>query len=470
MGHTLNRARMFLRMLLDESGIEYNGIKIFKKLFLLINRSSYDTLNTFVDNPQENVHAFSSIDIPSYNTSSDYCPACEVKERFELLRKRSNTEAMRREFDRLSCKHKKRTPKEYLVWQNEEIFDNPSYFAWLRLFLYHWTPEYEENEKDISNIKLIKGQVEAYLKAQFDKKEITNLMVEGENLEELRQVFNAKISKLTIGDTVKDLGEPYQTKVANLMKYLIEQRAYRRFVAMNKAYQGLLFSSRDERNRQEREKTIRKTIIALIKQEFDSIHANEMSKTAFYEKAEILMSYIKVISREQLANYYTIRKVIIGILKEILKAMLDQKEEPDLKPITKFLRFSKEIGRTADNNLCAALQLQIYFTIIHRLAMLQCEEAFEEKTIERTVKQYDKIYNKYFFVSTSAEKYNGYSEDEKIESLLMTNLPSFELLIEKYVASIKVACMLNRNEIPVYSYLLKEHEDDESKNTQRVKK
>lgn len=463
-GHTLNRARMFLRMLLDESEIEYNEIKIFRKVFLLINRSSYDTLNTFVDDPQENVHAFANIGIPSYNTSSDYCPACEVRDRFELLRKRSNTEAMRKEFDRLCYKHMKRTPKEYLAWQDKEICENPSYFAWLRLFLYHWDPTLEKNREDVPHIKFIKDEVLAYLNERFDKDDLVSLTVEDEESKERRARFIDTITKLTIGDIVKGKSDSYKMKFVNLMKYLIEQRAYRRFKAMSKAYESLLKPFPDARCREAREAIVRDRIIALIEQEFETVKDIESPKAKFYEKAEILTSYIKVISREQLSNYYTIRKVIIEVMKDILSVVVENKAEKDLARVVGFLRFPKFSGRTADNNLCAALQLQIYFTIIHRLAVLQCEDVFEKENIEQIIKHYKAVYNKYFFLkSNEKEKYDGYAESDKIDLLLMTCVPSFESLVEKYVASIKVAGMMNKNELPDYLCLFNGTGDSQDK-------
>ena len=60
-GQSINRARMFLKMLIDEAGLLLDSPVYFKKIFLLINRSSYDTVNTFVKDVEKDLYSFCNL-------------------------------------------------------------------------------------------------------------------------------------------------------------------------------------------------------------------------------------------------------------------------------------------------------------------------------------------------------------------------------------------------------------------------
>lgn len=112
-GDIINRARLLVQMLLEHSGIPYGNAFLFDQLFLLVNRSSYDSANFFVHEPEKNLFAYIHLTIPSYNTENDRCPACRTAKKYDLLEKRSSTEQLSSEFDRLKEKHRKRSREEY---------------------------------------------------------------------------------------------------------------------------------------------------------------------------------------------------------------------------------------------------------------------------------------------------------------------------------------------------------------------
>lgn len=129
---TLQRGLSMLRMLLaDEEGSDRKNI-LFDGVFLLLNRSSVDTVRDFVANPYNDFSAFATLCVPHYNTRRDRCPACERQARYRTLEARSATNLFAEEYARLYEKHRLRTTREYRSWLDTQLLFDRSAFARLR--------------------------------------------------------------------------------------------------------------------------------------------------------------------------------------------------------------------------------------------------------------------------------------------------------------------------------------------------
>ena len=131
-GGLISRTRTLMKMLANQATLGESDVILFDHIFLLVNRSSFDTINAYVQDPQQHLHAYIHLSIPSYNTENDFCPACRLVEKYKLLQKRSSSEMLDAEFFRLIQKHTKRTETEYREILNCDILHSPSYFGWLR--------------------------------------------------------------------------------------------------------------------------------------------------------------------------------------------------------------------------------------------------------------------------------------------------------------------------------------------------
>lgn len=86
-GSTLIRARNLVTMLMAESEMPYDRESIFKGCFVFINRSAYDTLNSYVKDPEQHFWAYLHLAVPSFNSRRDRCPTCELTEQYRILEK-----------------------------------------------------------------------------------------------------------------------------------------------------------------------------------------------------------------------------------------------------------------------------------------------------------------------------------------------------------------------------------------------
>lgn len=131
-GSTLVRARNLAIMLMEESGVSYDRESVFKGCFVLINRSAYDTLNSYVRFPEKHFWAYLQLAVPSFNSRQDRCPTCDLIKQYSKLEYSSATNDLGREFHRLQVKHKKRTLKEYQLWLANAVMHGAGYAGWLR--------------------------------------------------------------------------------------------------------------------------------------------------------------------------------------------------------------------------------------------------------------------------------------------------------------------------------------------------
>ena len=425
-GQTLNRGRMLMQMIIQQAGIDEKNVNLFKKIFLLVNRSSYETINTYVKDPKTDFCYYLSLVPPSYNTQNDLCPGCLVQQRYALLRKRSATIAISGEFARLESKHEKKNAHNYVEWLEQQILHDPSYFAWYTLWLYH------EN---------MKGKREEYTSitnriAEFVKE---NTVALGDETD--RDPYLRKLSTLTLDDFFKwDLtSDTNITFELERAKFVVAQRAYLRLRTMDDAYRKLYENCLNLKSIENSTEQATVTIWEIL--------ASACTEGTFYDKYEAIMSYIKVISREHLVNYYHIRSAIISVLLSLLAMFKDSSRLPPLdehqEVVYNTLRSSKN---DASEKPCAALQCQLYITICHRLALLQCSQGYSTEYIVNMIDCYEHLKEKFFGEDNAGENPNYHS-------LELTRIPCERKVIEKYCGTIKTATMLTNDDAGCFRLL-----------------
>ena len=354
-GTQLHRARLLLQTLLNQSLTDYSDIPLFDSIFLLVNRSSWDSISSFVrpvsndtrekKSPEQRLYAYIHLTIPSYNTENDFCPACQLVSKYELLEKRSSSENLSWEFMRLKEKHQKRLFADYKRWLEESILESGSHFGWLRLWLYVNVPEGNERilsfvgtdrstefingGDDLNDVKNVRNAVneliqhleeEAYGSNPTDPQKLLEIM-ERTSIKRLEDNINNK----GVADAASRL----------LRDYPIAERAYIRLESLQRSYEELdtLFNKDHgctaENAREAMLSAINKSILSvpvsassLMGGYLSGLPIKERNRFLIARNGEWLISFIKVLSRPQLANYYPYRQAISGIMSEMLSALL----------------------------------------------------------------------------------------------------------------------------------------------------
>ena len=485
MGNTINRARLLVKMLLNQSGIPHEDVELFSKIYLLVNRCSYDTIHYFVRNPAEDLKAFIQLSIPSYNTENDSCPACRLAEKYELLEKRSSTQRISTEFAWLGEKHGKHTREEYDNWIRKAIEEKNSYLGWLKQWLYVNVPSqgeevldflpsrtkearggswYEDWERDRS-----KERKKALVKAKNVKKAIGKfyeryVYEEGDNdFSEKQQKWLDDLSKICL----KDIGEIEKRKDNNtflddavelICSQLIATHDYMRLEAMQKAYEKIEESNGTETGSQY--DSVRKIMLKLIADEIieekekyplpDEITPYEAKRFLLVRNMEWMMSYFKVLAREQISNYYDCRQAIMGIIQDTLNLLNKDRFSQHGKKLAaedksweKIIYVLKECCygdfSSKEPQLTASLQYQFHAMLLHRMAHLQSMDMTKAKTAKDMVQSYDNLLDRYFSV---------FSDQDKSGSTRYLELPSRDRFILRYLKSVKTATMTTRDDIP----------------------
>ena len=508
-GNQLNRARLLIKMLLNQSYVDYNEVQLFDRVFLLVNRCSYDTANYFVREPEKHMYAYIHLAIPSYNTESDFCPACKLTTKYQLLGKRSSTERLSREFLRLQEKHKKRTYEEYQYWlegstgllgststeyiqeQDGVLLKGSAYLGWLKQWLYVNIPasknrilsfvteetQARENEQGAVAIdeyqavmKLKKG-IEEYAEKSGDwdgSKIKWGQKIDDSQLDEC-DAYLERLAKSNLYDVAKYIGDKIQrdeflTLAKGIIKkHLIGVRDYMRLKAMQQSYEDLEVEIFEKDSMSGGK--YRKVIINLIgnafaekntelKSQLSDLTKKERNRFRLVYNVEWLISYIKVLSRAQLVNYYEYRQAITGIMSDMLR-ILSRKEmyETYLKELTeenkvkgddaknweaivKLLGSIREYDKSVgEHQLCAKLCYQINMTLVHRMADLQISSKVDVDSVLSTMKLYSELLDRYFGSRLG-------------DSTPYIDLPPSSKIIIRYLKAAKAATMTSNDDVP----------------------
>lgn len=496
-GSQLNRARLLIQMLLNQSNVNYSDVCLFDKVFLLVNRCSYDTANHFVHKPEENMYAYIHLAIPSYNTESDFCPACKVTEKFQLLGKRSSTERLSHEFRRLQEKHKKRTFEAYQVWltgsnqyteilNKEDAYDkdgillaSPAYLGWLKQWLYVCVTEdnsrllsFVSNEakghnsdwetSELAKVKTLKEEIAAYANVWKNNKSVWGKAADEEQYKE-RNKYLDKLSGTNLIDIAKYISEKerkneFLSSAKSIIKtQLVGVRDYMRLKAMQRSYEDLE-DVQFERNSMKKAK-YREVIIRLmgdaIVNEDDKIMESQLDGLSKAEKGrflltynvEWLISYIKVLSRAQIVNYYEYRQAIVKVMSDMLRILytkehdnsyLEEAEKENWKKIVELLgklRRNDSDNTFEENQLCAKLCYQVHMTLIHRMSDLQINSRVDATRILSFMQLYSQMLDCYFQAEPKSE-------------IPYIDMPSTSKNIIRYLKAAKSATMTTNDDVP----------------------
>lgn len=457
-GATIQRAYKFLIMLCEQANLDlstlfqgHEGFR-FEKVFLFVNRNSYETARIWVHRPAEDWKGFINLCIPSYNTHANTCPACRVRDRFQLLSKRSATNQLTEYFSRSALKHRTRTPAEYDQYLSGEMLDNPAYLSWLRTYV----NSHERVPQSIINPKTYQKIRAEMLKGSADKSRRT--------LREL-STLTPKI--------------PYEV----LMRYVVAQEHFSRLDTMNRAYNTLVYSSSlqetyrrctegetvDPRNLDftAYQTELMRTLLSLL---CDALSDGKND----YDRIMVFSSYIKVVSRDYIVRNYFIREAIYLALHCILllliespprgcsleafqcyfqNASTDEAESMFFKTISDEYYVSQfyDIWKTFGNlehsgGLNVDLLYRVFKIIAHRLALLHSRFIIRRDVVDKVLKSYCSLLDH----CPSAD--NWY-------------LPSVDELVKTYLASIKTATMSEDDDSMCHN-LLELGDDRNGRNTE----
>lgn len=493
-GNLLSRAKLLIKMLLHQVGCPEENVELFSKIFLLVNRCSYDTLHAFVKNPPADVFSYICLGIPSYNTENDYCPACRLENRYHLLEKRSSTQQLSLEFFRLGEKHKKRTSDEYDIWLRKKILHSHSYFDWLKQWLFTNVPA---QKRDLSRLRLDKNAPWKNFPGHLTKEDYSTALrvkqavqkhLEAEHF--FKEALNSpqevlqKLSRTSLQDVIRftAVSDPdysaFQDDALRLIQtYLIDVRAYMRLYTMQLAYEALevpnkalLESSKAlisapnaDRKSQQNSRYTHQTMLELISKallNMDMESNSLLRYAALAQNVERLISYIKVLSREQIVNYYHCRQAITGIMSDMLQllglkscsytgktpsvsfqktaARLVAEDKNWAGIIEVFQCLLQETGG-AEQQMCAQLEYQLLMILLHRSADLQNTLLLDPDNITALIRRYYSLTQKYFNViePSSAAKAVSYFE-----------LPPQDQMLLRYLKSLKLAAMSAEDDTP----------------------
>lgn len=499
-GSQLNRARLLLEMLLNQSNIDYGDVSLFDTVFLLVNRCSYDTAHYFVHKPEENMRAYIHLAIPSYNTENDFCPACKMITKFQLLGKRSSTERLSREFLRLQEKHKKRIFKEYRDWmtgsnpyletsdkvEDGVVLNGSAYFGWLRQWLYvcvgktnekpvrFWSfvPQEAKAHGDaweadmLAKIKSVQNGIDIYAKEEWENDRSAWKELSDKEQFKKRNDYLNKLCGPNLNDVAEYISDEKQkadflSDAKDIIKtQLIGVRDYMRLTALQKSYEELenvLFTCDSMKDAEYREVIINligdailNTNAREVKSQWPDLKDAEKSRFLLTYNVECLISYVKVLSRAQIVNYYEYRQAIVGVMSDMLrilyrkdwykKFLTAEKNKGDVpknweKIVSLLGNLRKYDDASEEYQLRAKLCYQVHMTLVHRMSDLQISSRVDGNKVLDFMQLYSEMLDCYF-------------QPEAKEEISYIDMPSASKNIIRYLKAAKSATMTSNDDVP----------------------
>ena len=394
-GATLRRARNLIMMLLEESGTAYDRGDVFKGCFVLVNRSGYDTLNSYIRRPQENFHAYVHLAVPLLNLRRDRCPTCELVDQYRRIGQRCASSQLRKEFRHLAEKHEKRDVSQYITWQEHIVVTHSGYTSWLRQWLYSYVRERKpaKNEKNaligiftVDRGELLRLQGLRRLLAWGLEQHLAEEGLNGVPEPEREEAFlkrlasfslchlariverNPKGARNIVGAGAEDcLSLDYWRHV--VLDYVCGQKNYMRLMAIHRTFleTEALAGQLNDMSMEERASITGEKLLDIIcgaLAETKSVTGKDALKVGW------IISYLKVISRPHLAQYHHIRQASLTLLLQLADAAvrdgpLPEDLDPRLASLCACLR--EENGEV----LSPLLRYQLLKTVLKRLAGLQ---------------------------------------------------------------------------------------------------
>ncbi len=433
-GNTLARSRNLVTMLMEESGMEYDRENIFKGCFVLVNRSAFDTVNSYVHDPGKYFFAYLHLAVPSFNSNLDRCPTCELLDQYRALEYSCAGNLLGQEFRRLRVKHAKRTIEEHQRWLKETVISNGGYAGWLRQWLFSyirkrrqkdgklWAGIFEIDEASYGDLKALYDLLQWGMEKHLERmgSSTPDLSAQGEtyprainafSLNHLMDIVNSnkeKAEEIVGEDHQQCLDPDYWITV--LTNYVCAQKNYLRLVSTHNTFLEMdtIVGSLEDGIPRRGEQTA-----ALLAKFME----DKLKKVNTYQmKAEWLISYLKTISRPHLAQYHHIRQGILTLMLHMTAYAIGASDElrSDLSFAKPFLRSSsgKEL-------ICC----QVLQTLLKRLAGLQSTYFLHDDELERVMSTFAKLQADFLSQSTAVGReyqlFNPLPSQEQIERSLI---------------------------------------------------
>lgn len=398
-GGSLARARNLVTMLMEEAGVEYDRESIFKGCFVLVNRSAFDTLNSYVKGPEEHFWAYLHLAVPALNSRRDRCPTCELLEQYRTLEYSCAGNRLGQEFRRLRIKHAKRPMEEHRVWLGDTVMSSGGYAGWLRQWLYSyirirrekngkiWAGIFEVGQEQYGDLRalydLLQWGVGRYLKEQgVDGKKLKEQeegylsAINSFSLLDLQAVVEAypEEAEKAVGGRRQCLEPEYWRRV--LVEYVCAQKTHLRMVAIHRAFLKMdTVVGRLEGELPDRGRQMAEFLAGLMEGELGRDGITQQLR------AEWLISYLKVLSRPHLAQYHHIRQGILTLMLHMTAYAIGS--AGSLPP---YLAFAGPFLRTKRGSTVGELvRCQVLQTLLKRLAGLQSTYFLDEGNMGRVV-------------------------------------------------------------------------------------
>lgn len=388
-GQTLSRARSLVTMLMEESGVEYDPESIFKGCFVLVNRSAYDTINSYVKDPDQYFFAYLHLAVPSFNVRQDRCPTCELLDQYRTLEYSSAGNFLGQEFRRLRVKNAKRTKTEHRAWLEGMAMSSGGYAGWLRQWLYAyvqkerraesklWVGIFDVDEVTFADLKALYSLLTWGIAQHLARSGITppgpgaapqdrEMYLDAINsfsLHQLAQLVSAnrEAAENAVGEDHLHCLEPEYWRHV-LIDYVCAQKSYMRLVSSHHAFLRMdRMTDELQGDIPARCRYSTEVLATLIQAALDQAGTRQL-------QAEWLISYLKVLSRPHLAQYHHIRQGILTLMLQMVSYAIGAS---DVLP--QHLSFAEPFLRKPRRETCQSILLryQVLQTLLKRLAGLQ---------------------------------------------------------------------------------------------------
>lgn len=391
---TLYRGRNLINMLMTESGFDASKkINVYKKVFVLLTRSSFDTVNSFVENPDEDYCAYATLSIPSFNTWENSCPICEKVNLYNNLAKCSATNELYWHYKRLEEKHSVRTPEEYNNWHNSQILLDAAFY---RKSL-QWFLDAELINKNALDDKLSNDLLAVWLQKQYAVNEETGIY----------DLFKGDMNKplILVQDTIgQKFSADDRMYVLNFVqKRIVDVKNYLRLLCTHKIMelQDTFYKKSGKGYYENKNQNIQTKIVEFLKNEL-LLNYEKASGVSIIIKREILISYLKVISRGYLSYLAPMRETIYRIMNELMELLLacwqNDQEEMFMNGGNSQLidaDFIELLNVQGDQDDYWQIY-QLALTLLKRLCDLQSVKILEYSFFEKWRIFVKKLWDKYF--------------------------------------------------------------------------
>jgi len=431
-GITLQRARNLTMMLLEESGLHYDRGNVFKGCFVLINRSGFDTINAYLDEPLANFHAYVHLAVPSMNLHKNRCPTCELVERYQTIEQRCSSGPLRREFHRLAEKHAARSLREHRQRQDLMILSTHGYAGWLRQWLCAYVPEkgggesntvgvFKVSRKELLRLqqfrRLMEWGIEAYMAGRRHE-----TAQEQEAYLKALNAFTLSHLQTLVDEDPKGAGscagssqdfyylEPEFWRHV-VLDYVCGQKYYMRLVSIHRTFlQTERRTDIAQHPIEERGELSAQMLLDVI---LDTVGNAEMKPAL---QVEWLISYLKVMSRPHLAQYHHIRQGILLILLRLADhALWGDAHTAGAKggKIEKLYPYFE-----SGNSMPPLLQYQLLQTCFKRLAGLQSVYLLSRANQMQIWKKWEALRAQYF----SAPDKLSFPDAQSLQLVIVKNV------------------------------------------------